>query len=74
VGIDFVYGIDLFPGRPAVVSLDLSAGNLGAAFVAGARLSLGWLVDRMELRFGYEHLQVGDVELGGFTLGSRIWF
>ena len=72
-GIDVEYGLDAFPGRPVVMSLEGAVGNLGAAFAPRVRATLGIMTGRFELAFGYEHEWIGRESLGGPFAMWRIW-
>jgi hypothetical protein len=72
-GFDALLGVDLFMGRPVVLSLELSAGSLGQAVVFAPRIQLGFMLDRWEIFASYEHLMIGDVEMPTPMLGTRLW-
>ena len=72
-GFDVLLGVDLFMGRPVVLSLELAAGSLGDAVVFAPRIQLGFMLDRWEIFASYEHLMIGDVELPTPMLGTRLW-
>ena len=72
-GVDVLYGFDLFPGSPVVLSAEGSLGGVGKAFAPGVRASLGVLIGRWELTAGWDHRWIGRVSLGGPALGVRLW-
>jgi hypothetical protein len=73
-GFDSIYGFDVFPRKPLIVSVDLGLGSLGDAFAWRARATLGANLGPVELFAGYEHISIGSVPLGGPVLGARAWF
>jgi hypothetical protein len=73
-GFNFVYGADLYPEAPVVISTSLDLGNLDAAFVVHARLTAGVTRRNWELLTGYDFLRIGSVNLQGPLLGLRFWF
>jgi hypothetical protein len=73
-GFDTVYGFDVFPRQPLILSVDLGLGSLGDAFTWRARGTLGANLGPFEIYAGYEHVGIGSVPLGGPVLGARAWF
>jgi len=73
-GFNFLYGADLFPVKPVVLSGELEAGSLGSAGVFHARATMGLLYKRYEIYAGYDFLLIGSVGLQGPVLGFRLWF
>jgi hypothetical protein len=72
-GIDFAYGVEIFPGRPVILSLEGALGNLGSAFAPRVRATLGLSLKRVELLLGYDHQWIGRETLGGPIAGVRLW-
>ena len=72
-GVDMVYGADLFPSRPVVISASAHIGKLGAAVFARLRGTIGVTLRRGEAFAGYDHMVIGKVGLGGPTAGVRLW-
>jgi hypothetical protein len=79
LGPDFVYGIDIFWGRPMTTSLEASAGLLGKGWSTGARASVGVMIGQAELYAGYDGVWIGSPRqptafLGGPVAGFRAYF
>ena len=72
-GWHFLYGVDLYPVRPVVLSFQGDVGVLGGAWVTSARGSVGAVVDQVELYVGYDGLWIDDVDLSTWMLGCRLW-
>lgn len=72
-GWHLLYGVDLYPARPLVVSLHGEAGMLGEAPIAALRGTAGAVVGQVEVYGGYEGLWIGDVDLGSWLVGVRLW-
>ena len=76
-GGDGTLGIDIYPGEPVILSLEVGGGAVGQAAVVVARGSLGFIIDNTEIFAGYhyEGLFAGPVhvDLGGPMLGVRAW-
>jgi hypothetical protein len=73
-GVNFVYGADIFPADPWVVSLEFDAGTLGHASVVHGRATVGAIYHGWELFAGYDLLRIGSVDLSGPVVGLRVWF
>jgi hypothetical protein len=73
-GVNFLYGADLYPIKPLIVSSSIDLGNLDAAFLVHGRCTLGVAYRNWELLTGYDFLRVGSVNLQGPLLGVRTWF
>lgn len=73
-GWNFVYGADIFPAKPWVLSFSLDAGSAGETGVFRARGTVGYLYRGFETYAGYDHLNIGGVELGTWLAGIRLWF
>jgi hypothetical protein len=73
-GFDFVYGADVFPVWPLVLSTSIDLGDLGAAFYLDARATAGWAWRFGEVFIGYDYRRIGDVNLQGALAGFRLWF
>jgi hypothetical protein len=74
VGGEVGVGIELFLGRPWVLSARVAGGVLqNDLLLPQARVQLGYLLGRAELFVGYDYLQIGSVDLGTPIFGTRIW-
>jgi hypothetical protein len=76
-GFNFTYLIDLFPVDPLVISLVADVGNLGAAFTARGRVTLGVQLGPFEPYLGYDLTcftsQAALVLFQGPVAGLRVW-
>jgi hypothetical protein len=76
-GFDCLFAADVFPVRPLVVSAIAEGGNLGRAGFLHGRLTLGALVQRLEIFAGYDAVIIGDGEdpviFHGPVAGIRGW-
>lgn len=66
-------GLDLFVGRPWVLSFEASTAVVGEVLMPQARVQLGYLFGRSEIFAGYQYMEVGSVGLSAPLLGTRIW-
>lgn len=80
-GFDFRYGFEVFPIRPLVISFDFTIGDLGTALTLGGRLTVGFMLDLLELYVGYDEFGIIPTDaslplasLGGPIGGLRFWF
>ncbi|MEW4487683.1 hypothetical protein AB1L42_06350 [Thalassoglobus sp. JC818] len=73
-GVNFTYGIDLFPSNPFVIRGVIDAGTIGDADLYHAKASFGWIYKHLEVSTGYDFLHIGDSNLQGITLGLTLWF
>jgi hypothetical protein len=73
-GFNFVYGMDLFPVNPVVLSTSIDLGTLGSADVVHWRLTAGVTWHGLELFGGYDWMRINHVHLEGPMLGLRFWF
>jgi hypothetical protein len=73
-GFNFLYGADVFPVKPVMLSLQMDAGTLGDANLFRARGTVGINWRRFEAFIGYDYLNVGGVELQGMMAGLRLWW
>jgi hypothetical protein len=73
-GINGLYGIDLFPLQPWILSASVELGTLDDAFVVHARATIGATFRRWEFYGGYDFQRIGSVNLQGPMLGLRVWF
>lgn len=73
-GFNFVYGADIFPVWPLVLSTSVDLGDLGQAFYIDARATAGWAWRFGEVFIGYDFRRIGDVNLQGALAGFRLWF
>lgn len=78
LGADLTLGVDILIGE-AVLSVDAFAGVVGTAWLLQARASIGFLIDIVELRLGYDHVVLEPMAGGpggmltGPFLGARLW-
>lgn len=72
-GWNFSTSLDVFPGKPFVISARLDRGMLYETPVWRARGTVGMVYRRFELFAGYDHTQIKNVALGGPMLGLRAW-
>ncbi len=73
-GVDFVYGLELFPAKPYAVSLSIAGGTLGSTTVVEPRATLGAVFRAWEVDVGYAGLRIGHVDLGGPVVELRRWY
>ncbi len=73
-GFNFTYGVDFFPRRPWVVSLDVDWGKLGRAGLFRGRATAGVVVWGVEPYIGYEYLDIGRTQCNNLVAGVRAWF
>jgi len=73
-GFNFLYGADVFPAEPFVLSALLEGGTLGEAGVFHTRGSAGVIYHGWEVYLGYDFLRVGTVNVQGPMAGLRFWF
>jgi hypothetical protein len=73
-GVNFTYGVDLFPVRPWVLSSTLDWGTLGSAELFHFRTTVGILFRGIEAYTGYEYYDVDRFHFNGLIGGVRIWF
>ena len=70
-GVNVLYGCDIFPIRPVVVSLLVDGGNLGSEGVIHWRATVGATVHGVELFAGYDFMRMGCADLEGPMAGLR---
>ncbi len=73
-GLNLVYGFDLFPVQPLVISGLVDGGTLGSLGVIHTRCGLGLVQKGWELLAGYDFLRIGLTDLQGPFLGLRLWY
>lgn len=73
-GVNFTYGIDIFPVNPLIISLVGDFGSLGKAFVSEARATVGVALKGWEIYGGYDILKIDDVRFHGPILGFRAYY
>lgn len=73
-GVNLLYGFDLFPIQPLVISGLVDGGTVGSLGVIHTRASLGLVRKNWELMGGYDFLRIGWVDLQGPFVGLRLWF
>jgi hypothetical protein len=74
VGAELGGGMDVFLGRPWVLSARTSVAMFGEnLFAPQTRVQLGYLFGRSEVFVGYEYVQIGSVGLSTPLLGTRLW-
>jgi hypothetical protein len=78
LGVDVLYGVDIFGKRPIMAHIELHGGTLKKALAAEARLTLGVQIWKLELYAGYDHNMFASngrvTRLGGPVAGLRAWF
>ena len=81
VGLDLIYGVDIFWGRPVTTSLEATGGTVGDAWAFGARGTLGVVMGHGEVFAGYDATWMGSMTgtgatayLGGPVAGIRAYF
>lgn len=73
------FAVDAFPGRPWVLSAELTGGVLGRAGLLSTRGSVGLIVGHAEFFVAWTHqwlfplVEGPAVDLGGPSLGLRTW-
>jgi hypothetical protein len=72
-GIDFSYGFEAELGAHMILDVEGDLGSAGHAFVWQARATLGAMIGPVEVYGGYDHIEIGDVPLGGPAVGIRAW-
>jgi hypothetical protein len=73
-GFNCLYGADVFPVRPVVLSALFEVGNLDDMLVVHARGTVGAALGRIEVFAGYDFLRIGTVNYQGPLVGVRLWF
>jgi hypothetical protein len=73
-GVNFTYGVDVFPLRPWVISSTLDWGTLGSAELFHFRATAGIVIGGIETCTGYEYYDVDRFHFSGLVAGVRIWF
>jgi hypothetical protein len=78
LGVDSLYGIDIFWGRPVTTCLEFTGGSLGKAWVAEPRGPVGFVLGFGEIFAGYDAVWIGGAGptayLGGPLVGVRAYF
>jgi hypothetical protein len=82
LGVDALYGVDVFWGRPVTTSLEVTAGALGnRAWAFEPRGTVGFVFGLAEVFAGYDAVWVGGgggnaptAFLGGPVVGTRVYF
>jgi hypothetical protein len=73
-GLNGTLMADWYPRRPWVVSGELDGGWLGSSDTFHGSLSVGVMLNRVELFSGYDYRKIGAAELQGPMFGVRVWF
>ena len=73
-GVNFLYGLDLFPLKPVHTFASIEAGTLGDATIYRLHGGAGALWKHGELLAGYDYFNIGGVALHGPFVGLRLWF
>ncbi len=66
-------GVDFFPERPRVISLDIDWGTFGRTGLFRGRATAGVVVWGMETYLGYEYLDIGRTQCNNLVAGVRVW-
>jgi len=74
LGFNFIYGADIFPVKPLVLSAVLDAGTLGHAGLFRFRTTAGVVYRSVEIYTGYEYTDIGSVSWNGLIGGVRLWY
>ncbi|HSA23635.1 MAG TPA: hypothetical protein P5076_19395 [Myxococcota bacterium] len=78
LGVSAMGALDAFPIEPLVLSAMIDLGNLGQAFYAHGRISLGVALDRVEPYLGYDAVWIAGPDAAvlfqGPSAGVRLWF
>ena len=72
-GLNLTLGADLFAG-PVVFSGEVDLGTLGDSDLSHSRATVGLRAEYTEWFAGYDHLNIGGVEISGFVAGVRVRF
>lgn len=72
-GVNFTYGLDIYPVKPLVISASFDLGNVGSALYRGARATVGVMVGRVEFYGGWDGVWVDEIALGGGLLGVKTY-
>lgn len=73
-GVGVSLEFELYPVRPLVITARGGASKLGGATMLEGRLTAGVMIRRFEIYAGYDHRLIGNVPLGGPTLGVAARF
>lgn len=73
-GAGAVIEFDAYPVRPLVLSGRGAILKLGQTVMLEARGTVGVSINRFEVYAGYDHRQIGNVHLGGPTVGVGVRF
>ena len=73
-GFNFTYGVDLYPRRPWITSLDIDWGTLGNTGLFRLRTTTGVVFWGLETYVGYEYLDIGRTQTNSLLCGVRVWF
>ncbi len=73
-GFNFLYGADIFPVKPLILSTSLDIGNLSDNLFLHGRGTLGANYKNWEVFGGYDFMRMGSVNIQGALVGVRVWF
>jgi hypothetical protein len=74
LGVNFTYGMDLFPCKPWVLTSSIDWGTLGHAELFRFRSTAGVMVHNFEVYTGYEYLDIDRTRSNSLIGGVRVWF
>jgi hypothetical protein len=72
-GMNFIYGLDIYPVSPLVISAQAELGSIGGALAGQVRISAGVMLGPVEVFAAYDRLAVNNLVFGGPTVGVRMW-
>ena len=73
-GLNLTLGADLFLTDSVVMSGEVDFGSVGDADLLHARATVGYVIDHVELFAGYDHYDIGGVEINSLMSGIRFRF
>jgi hypothetical protein len=72
-GVSFMYGVDVEPIRPLVLSALIEGGALRHDPFFHGRASVGLIWSHVEVFAGFDYLQIDDQEIAGPMIGLKLW-
>lgn len=73
VGAFFLYGADIYPVKPLILSLQGDIGVIGEASANTLRATAGMILGSVEVYGGYEYFHIDDNSLSTWVAGVRLW-
>ena len=74
LGFNFTYGADVMPLNPLVFSSEIDWGRLGQTSLFHSHTTVGVEFHHVELYTGFDYYDVGNTQIHGWLLGTRLWF